>query len=202
MNESAVLHAKKISSKVLDEVRFIRSWVESPLKTGAVTPSGPVLSRRIAEFAEVDRPGDVLELGPGTGVVTQALIERGVDPARLIAVEYNPDFCELLEKRYSDLAVVQGDAYDLRQTLAHIGPGSLASIVSSLPLFTRPPAERRAFLLDALELLQPGAPFVQFSYALVPPVPVEKGLFSVSVSDWILMNLPPARVWIYRKAVS
>ena len=61
--------------------------------------------------------GPVIELGPGTGPVTEALVEHGVDPARLILVEFNPDFCRLLRTRYPAATVVQGDAYRLRRLL-------------------------------------------------------------------------------------
>ncbi len=200
MNHRVAVRARHFSNKLKDEARFFRSWVENPLKTGAVSPSGPALSKLMAREAELDREGPVVELGPGTGVVTKALVARGIDPARLVAVEYNPDFCVLLHRRFPDIHVVRGDAYALRTTLKDVAPGSLASMISSLPLFTRPPAERRALLRDALDLLQPGAPFIQFSYALVPPVPAISGEFTVERSPWVLMNLPPARVWIYRKA--
>lgn len=199
MNVHAAQHAKKLSSRVLDEIRFFRSWVENPLKTGAVTPSGPALSKRMADMVEAERDGVILELGPGTGVVTKALIDRGIEPARVVAVEYNPDFCKLLRKRFPGVRTCCGDAYNLDGTLTGIEKGSLASIVSSLPLFTRPPAERRALLMQALDFLQPGAPFIQFSYALVPPLPGEPGVFTAEPSKWIVANFPPARIWIYRK---
>ncbi|MDJ0930895.1 methyltransferase domain-containing protein [Breoghania sp.] len=200
MNHRVAVRAKRFSSKILDEARFFRTWVESPLKIGAVSPSGPALSRLMAGEAEPQRAGAILELGPGTGVVTKALVDRGIDTNRLIALEYNADFCQLLRRRFPAISVVQGDAYALRETLGDAKSGSLASIISSLPLFTRPLLQRRELLLEALDLLEPGAPFIQFSYALVPPVPAEKGLFTVERSPWVLMNLPPARVWVYRKA--
>ena len=199
MNHPVAVRAKRFSSKILDEARFFRSWVESPLKTGAVSPSGPALSKQMAAGAEPHRTGPILELGPGTGVVTKALVDRGIDTHRLIALEYNADFCELLHRRFPTISIVEGDAYALRRTLQGVQTGSLASIISSLPLFSRPPAERRALLEEALDLLEPGAPFIQFSYALVPPVPAEAGRFTVERSPWILMNLPPARVWVYRQ---
>lgn len=192
---------KGVSAKIADEVRFIRSWAENPLTTGAVSPSGPDLTRRMASFLEIDRPGKILEIGPGTGVVTHAILERGILPARMIALEYNESFCALLRRRYPDMDVVQGDAYRLRETLADVADGALAGIVSSMPLFSRPKAQRRSLLMQAFELLPPGAPFIQFSYALVPPIAPEPGFFSVERTGWILRNLPPARVWVYRKAV-
>ena len=201
MLEVSARKVKGLSAKLADEVRFIRSWAENPLTTGAVSPSGPDLTRRMAAFIEPERPGPVLEIGPGTGVVTHAILERGMLPSRVIALEYNESFCALLRRRYPDMKVVQGDAYKLRETLADVPEGSLASIVSSMPLFSRPKEERRSLLMQAFELLPPGAPFIQFSYALVPPIAPEPELFSVERSGWILKNLPPARVWVYRKTV-
>ena len=196
--------AGRVSSKILDEVRFFRSWVESPLKTGAVSPSGPALAAMMARHAEPDRDGPIVELGPGTGVVTAALAKRGIPLRRLVLVEFNPAFCNLLKKRFPGATVIEGDAYALGDTLkSALGDRAerpLASIVSSLPLFSRPPAARREMVDIGLKLLAPGAPFVQFSYALVPPVAPQSGRFDVDKSSWIVNNFPPARVWIYRRS--
>lgn len=191
--------ARKLSSKALDEIRFIKSWAGNPLKTGAVSPSGSALAKRMAQQIDMNRSGQVIELGPGTGVVTEAILKQGVEPGRLTAIEYNRKFCGLLQKRFQGVNIVQGDAYSLKKTLADVEPGSLASIVSSLPLFTSSVDSRRTLILEAFELLQPGAPFIQFSYALVPPVKEEPGLITYTKTGWVLLNLPPARVWIYRK---
>jgi phosphatidylethanolamine/phosphatidyl-N-methylethanolamine N-methyltransferase len=121
-----------------DEVHFIRSLFERPLATGAVTPSGRILARTMARYVEPKLPGPVVELGPGTGPVTEALIEHGIDPARLILVEFNPRFCALLRARFPAATVVQGDAYRLRETLAGLLRQPLAAVVSGLPLFTKP----------------------------------------------------------------
>lgn len=190
---------RELRNKIADEVRFIRSWAENPLKTGAVSPSGPDLAKRMAGFIEAGGEGKVLELGPGTGVVTKAILDQGIAAKNILAVEYNHDFCKLLKRRHPEMTVVEGDAYALRDTLPNVARGSLSSIVSSLPLFTRPRDVRRALLDDALTLLKPGAPFIQFSYALFPPIAPEVGWCSLQRTGWVVMNLPPARVWIYRR---
>ena len=95
-----------------DEVRFIRSWIEKPLAIGAVTPSGRALARTMAGYVDPRRPGPVIELGPGTGPVTEALLAQGIDQSRLVLVEFDPTFCRLLRKRYPAATVVQGDALD------------------------------------------------------------------------------------------
>ena len=188
-------------TKLGDEARFIKSWIDSPLRTGSVTPSGPALARRMASFVDPDLPGPVIEIGPGTGPVTEALIERGIAEDRLILVEYSPEFCKLLRERFPRATVVEGDAYALSKTLAgHLNEKAIA-LVSSLPLFTQPPPMRTALAKDAFTLLIEGAPFIQFTYSVISPVPRKGSHLKAFVSDWVLRNIPPARVWVYRQVL-
>jgi phosphatidylethanolamine/phosphatidyl-N-methylethanolamine N-methyltransferase len=182
-----------------DEVRFIRSWLERPLSTGAVTPSGKILARAMASYVDPASDGPVVELGPGTGPVTEALVEAGVAPSRLVLVEFNPAFCRILRARYPDATLVQGDAYSLRRLLETLLIQPAAAVVSGLPLVTKPIRQRLRLIRDALDLMVPGAPFVQFTYSMAAPLPKRLGGFSVEASERIWMNIPPARVWVYRK---
>lgn len=193
--------ARTVQLRLVDEMRFLRNWAGHPLKTGAVAPSGAELSRLMAHYVEVERPGVIVELGPGTGAVTQALVERGVCVERLVLIEYSPDFCALLRERFPKATIVCGNAYALGEVMAELGNPPIASVVSGLPLFTRPLPERQALLGEAMRLMAPGAPFIQFSYALVPAV---QGLVGItwSTSRWVVANLPPARVWLYRSSAA
>src|SRR4026207_1823125 len=110
----SVARVEKKSLRLDDEMQFIRSWIEKPLSTGAVMPSSRVLARAMARVFGPRSQGPVIEVGPGTGPVTEALVRRGVDPGRLILVEFNPDFCRLLRTRYPAAPGVQGDASRLR----------------------------------------------------------------------------------------
>lgn len=192
--------AEKKGLRLDDEVRFIRSWLEKPLSIGAVTPSGRFLARTMARYVDINSPGPVIELGPGTGPVTEALVERGVDPARLVLVEFNPVFCRLLRSRYPEATVVQGDAYSLKRLLESLLKEPAAAVVSGLPLLTKPVKTRLRLINEAFALLHREAPFIQFTYSMTTP-PIPKGLSGVKTeaSERIWMNLPPARVWIYRK---
>ena len=186
-----------MSARLRDQLRFLRSWVASPLKTGAVAPSGPHLTRAMAAAMDPAVPGPVIELGPGTGVVTRALIERGVDEARIVAIEYNPDFAALLRERFPRARIVTGDAYAIGTTLAGTLAEPAAAVVSSLPLFTESQEKRISLVGAAFDLMRPGVPFVQFSYALVSPVPDRVAGMRIKTSPWIWRNVPPARVWTY-----
>jgi phosphatidylethanolamine/phosphatidyl-N-methylethanolamine N-methyltransferase len=182
-----------------DEVRFIRSWIERPLSIGAVTPSGKPLARTMARYVDPASDGPVVELGPGTGPVTEALVEAGVSPSRLVLVEFNPSFCRILRSRYPDATLVQGDAYSMRRLLETLLLQPAAAVVSGLPLVTKPIRERLRLIRDSFDLMGPGAPFVQFTYSVAAPLPKRIGGFSVEASERIWMNIPPARVWVYRK---
>jgi phosphatidylethanolamine/phosphatidyl-N-methylethanolamine N-methyltransferase len=182
-----------------DEVRFIRSWIEKPLAIGAVTPSGKALARTMAAYVDPHVPGPIVELGPGTGPVTEALVAQGIDPARLVLVEFNPQFCRLLRQRYPSATVVQGDAYGLKRLIAGLLREPAAAVVSGLPLFTKPIQIRLRLVYEAFGLMLPGAPFVQFTYHAVAPIPKALDRVRAEASERVWMNIPPARVWVYRR---
>ncbi len=184
-----------------DDARFLKSWLKNPLRMGAVTPSGPILARKMASYVDPAGTGPVIELGPGTGPMTAALVARGVDPSRLVLVEYSIEFCRLLKERYPRATVVHGDAYSLPKTLAGKLSAPADALVSGLPLVTRPEPVRLQLLHDAFELMRPGAPFVQFTYSVVSPVPLKGATFSAEPSERVWRNIPPARVWVYRRGI-
>ncbi len=190
-----------IDARLGDEARFIRSWLENPRLAGAITPSGRFLARAMAHCIDPASDGPIIELGPGTGPVTQALLARGVAPERLVLVEYEPSFCHLLAKKFPRAKIVRGDAYHLRGTLAgHLGKKP-AAIVSSLPLLTKPEAARVALLRQAFELMGPEGRFIQFTYGVKSPAPPhlchDLHIKTQSLAP-IWLNLPPARIFIYR----
>jgi phosphatidylethanolamine/phosphatidyl-N-methylethanolamine N-methyltransferase len=193
------VRALKKPLRLDDEVRFLRSWIEKPLHMGAVMPSGRMLARTMAQYVDVESDAPVVELGPGTGAITNALIERGIDQKRLVLVEYNPGFCALLRDRYPQAQVIQGDAYRLRDSLREVLGSPASAVVSGLPLVTKPMQTRLRLIRDAFLALAPGAPFVQFTYSVAPPIPRSLPGVSTEASERVWINLPPARVWVYRK---
>jgi phosphatidylethanolamine/phosphatidyl-N-methylethanolamine N-methyltransferase len=189
----------------VDEARFFRGWLKRPLQMGAVSPSSRALGRRMAEYlpleAILDSDMAVLELGPGTGAVTECLLGRGLPEERLVLVEYSADFCELLRARFRKARVVEGDAYAPGPKVeAALAGRRVGAVVSSLPLFTKPDAMRESVVAAALDRLPAGHPFIQFSYALTLPVKPDRVAARVETSSWVKLNLPPARVLVYRRA--
>ena len=197
--------AKKgsLEERLGDEARFFKAWMENPKITGAVSPSGRFLARMMARYVDPQSTGPIIELGPGTGPVTAALLQRGVAPERLVLVEFDTHFCKLLARRFPHCRIVQGDAYHLSETLAGLLEEPAAAVVSSLPLLTRPDADRVDLLNDAFSLMGPEGRFIQFTYGMVSPIPrrTKQGVsngFNAEPSPPVWLNLPPARVWVYR----
>ena len=190
----------RLEDRLADEGRFIKTWLDNPVLTGAVSPSGRFLSRMMARAVDPNGDGPIVELGPGTGPITEALLKRGVAPRRLVLVEFDVAFCRLLRKRFPGIRVVQGDAYNLRESLGDVLAAPAAAVVSSLPLLNKPDSQRLSLIDDAFALMQPGGAFVQFTYGMASPVPrVAATAYDAEVSPPIWLNLPPARVWIYRR---
>ncbi|HTR12106.1 MAG TPA: rRNA adenine N-6-methyltransferase family protein [Roseiarcus sp.] len=193
-------HMRNDRRRVDDAVRFLKSFVGAPGLTGAVAPSGPALARAMAAAVGPLAHGLVVELGPGTGPVTRALIERGLDLRRLVLVEYDRDFCRMLQSRFARATVIQSDAYDLPCALTAVAGSPIRAIVSSLPLLNQPPRRRVKLIEDAFALMGPDGVFVQFTYGLVSPIPRQAcaGRYSSHCGAPVWRNLPPARVWTYR----
>jgi phosphatidylethanolamine/phosphatidyl-N-methylethanolamine N-methyltransferase len=191
----------RLEERLGDEARFIKTWFDNPILTGAVSPSGRFLARTMARAVDPAGTGPIVELGPGTGPITQAMLSRGIEASRLVLVEFDAAFCRLLRKRFPGVQVVQADAYNLRESLASVLVEPAAAVVSSLPLLTKPDDQRLALLNDAFALMAPGGSFVQFTYGMTSPIPRRAAAdFEAEVSSPVWFNLPPARVWVYRRA--
>jgi phosphatidylethanolamine/phosphatidyl-N-methylethanolamine N-methyltransferase len=173
---------------------FVR-WLKAPHLIGAVTPSSRRLARAMAREVRSTGTGPIIELGGGTGSVTRALLESGIDPKRLIVVERDEHLHSLLKERFPALTVLRGDARQLRALVAPLGITNAAAIVSSLPLVTIPRRERKRIVAESLALLGAHAPFVQFTYGLTSPLAHPKYGVSGRIVARIWRNLPPASVW-------
>jgi phosphatidylethanolamine/phosphatidyl-N-methylethanolamine N-methyltransferase len=174
---------------------FLRGLVDDPRGVSAPTPSGPILSAVIAAQVDPARPGPVLELGPGTGVVTEALVARGISPARLVLIESGDYFCERLRARFPRAKVCAADAFAFEQCL----PDGvvLAAVVSGVPLLNFPMEKRVSLIERALDAQGPGGRFIQLSYGWHPAAAPGPRLRVKKKLVW--RNLPPAHVWTYRR---
>lgn len=192
--------SRKLVRKVDEEVRFIKGLIDGPKAVGAIAPTSSITARRMASIIDPTLGGPILELGPGTGVITRAILERGVEPSRLTSIEYSRDFYERLVVDFPGVNFIHGDAFRIHDALSGQDGVRFDAIVSGVPLLNVPTPQRVKYIEELLDLVRPGGAIVQISYGPLSPVPPGKGNYSVEPLDWIVRNLPPARLWVYRKA--
>src|ERR1017187_263936 len=158
--------AKRLIATLNDSTLFLREWLANPQRTGAVAPSSPKLAAAMARWLPADPESYVLELGPGTGAVTAALLKRGLREERLVAIERNPKMAQLLRRRFPRAHIITGDAWQMDVLLReHSEPvENVGAVISSLPLLNFTPAEAGTLVKKIGAILQPGGKWVQYSY--------------------------------------
>jgi phosphatidylethanolamine/phosphatidyl-N-methylethanolamine N-methyltransferase len=191
---------KSISERFGEELRFFRGWIDQPRKVGSIVPTSSVTARRMASVVNPASGLPVLELGPGTGVITKAILEAGIAPDKLYSVEFSEDFVEHLRETYPTVNVIQGDAFNLDETLGDKRDLTFDSIISGVPLLNFPVEQRVAYVEDLLNRIPAGRPIIQLTYGPMSPVPAGRGNYTVEHFDFVIRNLPPTQLWIYRRA--
>ncbi|WP_246703289.1 MULTISPECIES: class I SAM-dependent methyltransferase [unclassified Rhizobium] len=175
---------------------FLRTLLTNPRMVGAIAPSGTMLAELMT--SEVDpSAGPVLELGPGTGAFTEALLARGVCEKDLTLVEYADSFASMLRRRFPTARVVCADAARLR---AHGLPeeAPFGCAISGLPLLNMSPKTVIAILTGVSSRLREGGALYQFTYGMRCPVPyrlLDRFGFKATLHGRVLRNFPPARVY-------
>ena len=193
--------AKRLLATLSDTTLFLQEWLGNPRRTGSVVPSSRRLAAAMARWLPSDPESFVLELGPGTGIVTEALIQRGLREDKLVAIENNPKMAHLLRERFPRAHVITGDAWHLDDLLHnHRRPiESVGAVISSLPLLNFSVEKAEALAQKIRAVLEPQGNWVQFTYRIHKLRPRGASSFRLHASKIVWLNLPPARVSVFRK---
>ncbi|MCO6411344.1 MAG: hypothetical protein J5I92_01245 [Thiogranum sp.] len=187
------------------ELIFFSKWLKSPLRVASVIPSSAQLARAMAS-ALPQREGLVVELGGGTGPITHALLQAGVNPGRLVVIERDSHFCRHLTRRFPGITVLRGDALHMAALVEGLSSDTpTRAVVSGLPMLSMPADIQRQLLQQAMHLTHGKGPLIQFSYSLASPlrrsVEKELGLIPRCVAH-VWRNVPPAKVWTFESAAA
>jgi phosphatidylethanolamine/phosphatidyl-N-methylethanolamine N-methyltransferase len=193
---------KALAEKFDDELKFFKGWIDKPKAVGSIVPTSSIAARRMASVVNPRSGLPVLEVGPGTGVVTRAILALGVKPENLYLVEYSADFVDHLRELFPGVNVIQGDAFDLDRTLGELSGTVFDSVVSGVPLLNFPVAQRIRYVESLLERIPAGRPIMQLTYGPLSPVPPGRGSYKVEHYDFVLRNIPPTQLWVYRRPLA
>lgn len=190
---------RKLAEKFDEEVKFFKGWIDKPKAVGTFIATGPVTARKMASVIDIGSGLPVLEVGPGTGTITKAILARGVEPENLYAVEYSHDFAVHLRRTYPGVNVIEGDGFELDTALGGNSGLKFDSVVSGVPLLNFPVEKRIAYVEQLLDRIPSGRPVVQITFGPKSPVPPGLGNYEVEKLDFIIRNIPPATLWVYRR---
>jgi phosphatidylethanolamine/phosphatidyl-N-methylethanolamine N-methyltransferase len=177
---------------------FLKQAVLQPKQTSSLVPSSRALAAAMAEHVG-PQTGPVVEFGPGTGIITSAILARGVRPQDLTLFEMNPVFAETVAKRFPGTTLHVTGAQDAPNLM----PATVGAVVSGLPLLSMPRTLRREIVAAAFQVMRPDGIFIQFTYGHTTPLSPE-GLsalgLTVSKAKKVWANFPPAQVYIVKRA--
>ena len=179
---------------------FMREAMQNPANIGAVLPSSKVLAAQVADQVSHAPPGFIVELGAGTGIITDALLKQGIPSQQIIVIERVEKLATHLQQRYPTLRVIQGDASRLSELLGEDAK-KVSTIVSSLPLRSLPPKTVIAIRDQFKQILKPKSKLIQFTYSFRKHDPVLSSGFRRIYSKRVWINIPPARIDIFEREI-
>ena len=178
---------------------FFRQWLRSPKSMGSVIPSSRHLARAVAGQVAWQPGQYVVELGGGTGAISQGLIDRGVPRDRLVVIELDGPLYGFLKERLPGCLVIQGDATRLDEILPRHGVGEVGTVISGLPMVGMPQSFQRAIIDKGFKVVRPGGFMLQYSYSPIAPIPAARFGIEARIARFVALNVPPAFVWKYTR---
>lgn len=178
---------------------FFKGFLKRPKEVASIVPSSPFLIRRVLAAGAVDQARVIVELGPGTGVVTEAILRRMNGDSTLVAVEINADFVELVRRKFKDsrLSLHRGPSTEIEEALAAAGCATADLVVSGIPFSTIGREEGSRTLEAVRRVLAPYGRFV--AYQVRDHVRrFAEPIFGSAEVHAELRNIPPMRVFVWK----
>ena len=147
-----------------DQWKFFGGFVRHPKAVSSVAPSSSVLARAMADCIDWDKTDVLVEYGPGTGPITQVLVDRIRDGARFLAIELDPAFAQEVTEKFPQVTVCEGSVADAAEFCRRHNVDQVDSIISGLPWASFSDELQTSFLEATKAVLRPGGQFVTFGY--------------------------------------
>jgi phospholipid N-methyltransferase len=187
-----------------DLLKFLNQFRNTPRSVGAIAPSSRALAEAMIAPIDFEAAKVIVEFGPGTGVMTGAIVKRLGPQTRYVGVEINQTFCETLTIRFPHLHFFNRGAQDIKEILHGLDLQSVDAIVCGLPWASLPMDLQARIMAAILDVLKPGGAFVTFAYlqGLVMPAAgmlrrrLRAQFTEVKTTKVIWHNLPPAFAYV------
>jgi phospholipid N-methyltransferase len=193
-----------------EHVLIFKRFLRNPRTVGAVSSSSRALARQMVSAIPTDRPVTVVELGPGTGAFTDAIVRRVAPGSRILAFEIEPLFVSRIRERWPSVDCVETSAEHLEQVVRERGVGAVDHVVSGLPYASLPAAMTEQVIDGVARTLRAGGTFTTFQYVhgfAMPPGRTFRRLASRRLETpverrFVARNFPPTYILSWRKPAS
>ncbi len=186
------------ATEIKESELFFRQWLRSPKSMGSILPSSLSLARAIAAAVSWQPGQTVVELGAGTGAISQGLLERGIPSEAIMMIELDEPLYHYLRNRFPGVRVVHGDATRLSTIVAEQAIDRVSTVVSGLPMVNMPFDFQRSIITESLKAMQRRGSILQYSYSPLTPIPAKKLGVKAEIVKFVLRNVPPATVWRFK----
>lgn len=182
-----------------EALAFFQGFLRDPTGVGSVIPSSRYLERRIVSAAGATAARVIVELGPGTGGTTRALLAAMPSDAKLVCIEIDPQFAERVE-RIGDprLIVHRGSAEHIGDVLAEHGLGAPDAVVSGIPFSTMPAELGQLIARRVHDALPRGGRFVAYQFKAAVAACSNPVFGAADLHSYEWRNIPPMRLWRWR----
>ncbi len=186
-----------------DTITFLRNFVRNPTKVGAIAPSSPALVHTMVDGFDWPNIRNVIEFGPGTGVFTEAIVDRLTTGSQFFAIEQSTELAQATRDRCPGVHVIEGSVTNVVSLCQQHSMESVDAIVCGLPWASFPPSLTDEIMAAMLEILRPGGQFATFAYWQGVLLPaglrfarrLRRDFAKVERSPTAWKNLPPAFVY-------
>lgn len=185
-------------TEIKESELFFRQWLRSPKSMGSILPSSMSLARAAAAATAWEPGQTVVELGAGTGAISQGLLERGIPSEAITMIELDESLYDYLRNRFPGVRVVHGDATRLSEIVAEQQIDHVSTVVSGLPIVNMSFDFQRAIITESFKSMKPGGFMLQYSYSPIRPIPAKRLGVKAEVVRFVLRNVPPATVWRFK----
>ena len=189
-------------TQVKEAELFFRQWLRSPKSMGSVIPSSKALARAVTDQIVWEPGQTIVELGAGTGAISQGLLDSGLPAEALTMVELDRPLYEYLRDRFPAVRVINGDATRLVDILRQQGVEHVSTVISGLPMVNMPLEFQRSIIEQSFAALPADGCLLQYSYSPVSPIRAKQLQVEAKLVRFVIRNLPPATVWRFRRMPS
>lgn len=183
-----------------DSLMMLANFLKNPKQTGSIAQSSKFLTREIIKNIDFKNSRHIIELGPGMGTFTKAVLEKSAPNAKIVCFELNEKFCRHLKKKFNDkrLIVVNAGADRISENLKKLNIGQADCIISGLPFRNFSDKDRKKILKEVKNSMGENGRFVLFQYTNNLSRTLRANFRNVT-RRFVPLNIPPAFVYICKK---